>query len=500
MKKKRDGHEHTAEEIRQVIEMYLSGELAEYQMSAWLMAVYHQGMSVAETNTLTDTMLHSGDVVDLSNLPERKVDKHSTGGVGDKVSIALAPWVAACGVRVPMVSGRGLGHTGGTLDKLEAIPGFNVNLDLQQFRKLVGEVGTAMCGQTGQIAPADKRIYALRDVTATVSCIPLIVASILSKKLAEGIDALVLDVKVGRGAFMKDRAQATALAQALCRVGARAKKDVVALLTNMNTPLGLTVGNAIETREAIELLHGKGPGDLMTCTRALAQEMLILGDVADSVQAADSLLDKALEDGSALDVMTKMVVAQGGDGDIVANPDKLALAPVKVALKAKTSGYVRGIDPLALGYLGVAIGAGRKQAADPVDHAVGIELGQTTGAKVSAGDELGFLYLRDSQPADEHLAEFAEAFEIGDEAPHRRRAHPRPHSRRIHLIIAPSARQHGWLRQRRQSGLRGRASLAGPRIHGQGFGALPCRRNVDSAQSRLKSLPHSALLASVTQA
>src|SRR4051812_766741 len=286
-------------------------------MTAWLMAVFFRGMDDAETVALTRAMLHSGDEIDLGAVPGVKVDKHSTGGVGDKVSICLAPLVAACGVPVPMVSGRGLGHTGGTLDKLEAIPGFSVTLDAEAFRRIVGEVGCCMIGQTDRIAPADKRIYALRDVTATVESIPLIVASILSKKLAEGIDALVLDVKVGRGAFMKTEADARSLAEALVRVGTAAGKKVVALLTDMSAPLGRTVGNALETREAIDVLHGKGPADLVECTMALGAEMLRAGGVAATEAEARAKMKSALASGKAAEVMERMIAAQGGDARVV---------------------------------------------------------------------------------------------------------------------------------------------------------------------------------------
>ncbi len=277
---KRDGRAHEPGDIQRLIAGLGSGELADYQMSAWLMAAFLRGLDERETLELTDAMLASGTVLDLSDQPGIKVDKHSTGGVGDKVSLALAPLVAACGVPVPMVSGRGLGHTGGTLDKLESIPGFRVDLSVDDYRRIVREVGTCMIGQTKEIAPADKRIYALRDVTATVESIPLITASILSKKLAEGIDALVLDVKVGRGAFMKDLGRARALAQSLVAVAKRGGKGVCALLTDMDHPLGLTIGNALETREAIEVLQGGGPADMVEITLALAAEMLVLGKVA----------------------------------------------------------------------------------------------------------------------------------------------------------------------------------------------------------------------------
>ncbi len=311
--KKRDGGRLSDEDIQRVIAALGAGELADYQMSALLVAVFFRGMDDAETVALTRAMLHSGDVLDLSAVPGVKVDKHSTGGVGDKVSICLAPLVAACGVPVPMVSGRGLGHTGGTLDKLEAIPGFSVQLDTEAFRRIVADVGTCMIGQTSRIAPADKRIYALRDVTATVESIPLIVASILSKKLAEGIDALVLDVKVGRGAFTKTERDARALAEALVRVGTAAGKQVTALLTDMSAPLGRTVGNAIETREAIDVLHGRGPADLVECTLALGAEMLRLGRVAGSDEEARAALKQAIASGKAAQTMERMIEAQGGD-------------------------------------------------------------------------------------------------------------------------------------------------------------------------------------------
>src|SRR6478609_1927785 len=277
IRSKRDGGSHSAEEIANFIAQFSAGAVADYQMSAWLMAVFAHGMTDRETVALTEAMLRSGKVLRLPSVKGAKIDKHSTGGVGDKISICLAPLVAACGVSVPMISGRGLGHTGGTLDKLQAIPGYRVELSPARFERVVRDVGASMIGQSAELAPADRRIYALRDVTATVECIPLIVASILSKKLAEGIDGLVLDVKVGRGAFMKDLKSARALAQALVRVGTRAGKRVVALLTDMSAPLGLTVGNAIETREALEVLHGRGPGDLVACTLALGEEMLIAG-------------------------------------------------------------------------------------------------------------------------------------------------------------------------------------------------------------------------------
>jgi pyrimidine-nucleoside phosphorylase len=413
--KKRDGHAHAAGEIERIIASLVSGELADYQMSAWLMAVFFRGMTDTETVALTQAMLHSGDVLDLSSVPGIKVDKHSTGGVGDKVSLALAPLVASCGVPVPMVSGRGLGHTGGTLDKLEAIPGFSVNLDTDAFVRIVRDVGTAMIGQTARIAPADKRIYALRDVTATVESIPLIVASILSKKLAEGIDGLVLDVKVGRGAFMKTEAAARELATALVRVGTAAGKKTTALLTTMDDPLGCAIGNSNETREAILLLHGAGPSDLTECTMALGAEMLRIGGVASSDDEARAKLADAIASGRAARTMERLVEAQGGDPRVVADPSLLPTAPILVEVRADRSGYVGAIDSLELGLTAVALGAGRTRVDQKVDPGVGIDLRKKPGEAVAAGETLATIRLREGAeaPADRVRA----AFRVDDARP-----------------------------------------------------------------------------------
>jgi pyrimidine-nucleoside phosphorylase len=411
--RKRDGGALTAAQIERLIGALGAGDLADYQMSAWLMAVFFRGMTDEETVALTRAMLHSGDVLDLGHVPGVKVDKHSTGGVGDKISICLAPLVAACGVPVPMVSGRGLGHTGGTLDKLEAIPGFSVRLDSVAFARAVAEVGTAMIGQTERIAPADRKIYALRDVTATVESVPLIVASILSKKLAEGIDALVLDVKVGRGAFMKDEARARELASALVRVGTGAGKEVVALLTDMDGPLGRTIGNANETREAIDVLRGGGPADTVECTLALGAEMLVLGGVAADPAAARGLLQAAIADGRGARTMERMIERQGGDPSVVEHPDRLTLAPVEVVATAARGGFVQEIDPLELGLAAVSMGAGRTRADQPVDHGVGIELAVTRGDRVEAGAPLARIALRKED--DALRARVTAAFTVGDE-------------------------------------------------------------------------------------
>jgi pyrimidine-nucleoside phosphorylase len=414
---KRDGAALEPEDVRRIIADFTSGALADYQMSAFLMAVFFRGMSDAETVALTDAMLRSGRVLDLSSVPGTKVDKHSTGGVGDKVSICLAPMVAACGVPVPMVSGRGLGHTGGTLDKLEAIPGFRTDVSAADFARIVGDVGACMIGQTAEIAPADKRIYALRDVTATVECVPLIVASILSKKLAEGIDGLVLDVKVGRGAFMKDRARAEELARALVRVGTRAGKKVVALLTAMDAPLGVAVGNANETREALEVLRGGGPKDLVECTYLLGAEMLVLGGKALDAAEARAALERAVASGDAARVMRRMIAAQAGDASVVDDPARLEVAKVDVPVEAERDGWVERADALEIGLAAVAMGAGRTRADQRVDPAVGISVLAKPGARVARGQPLAVLHVHSADAARDVAARVRAAFTVADASP-----------------------------------------------------------------------------------
>ncbi len=414
---KRDGARHDPAEIRRLIQALMGGELADYQMAAWLMAVFFRGLDDGETVALTDAMLHTGRVLDLTAVPGVKVDKHSTGGVGDKVSIALAPLVAACGVPVPMVSGRGLGHTGGTLDKLEAIPGFRTDLSAESFARVLGDVGCCMIGQTAEIAPADKRIYALRDVTATVECIPLIVASILSKKLAEGIDALVLDVKVGRGAFMKDLVAARALAGSLVRVGTLAGKRVVALLTDMEAPLGVAVGNAVETQEALEILAGSGPADVLECTLKLGAEMLLLAGVADNEAAAIDSLEKAIASGRAARTAERMIEAQGGDPGVVSDRARLRLAAEEIVLESTRDGYVVEVDALAIGLAAVALGAGRTRADQAVDHAVGIFVEKKPGTRVGRGEPLARLRVHDRASAHLAAERVRSAFSVADAAP-----------------------------------------------------------------------------------
>ena len=417
IRSKRDGGSHSAEQIADFIAQFSAGAVADYQMSAWLMAVFAHGMTDRETVALTQAMLHSGKVLRLPSVKSAKVDKHSTGGVGDKISICLAPLVAACGVSVPMISGRGLGHTGGTLDKLQAIPGYQVELSPARFERVVRDVGASMIGQSAELAPADRRIYALRDVTATVECIPLIVASILSKKLAEGIDGLVLDVKVGQGAFMKDLKSARALAQALVRVGSAAGKRVVALLTAMDFPIGRSIGNGLETREAIEVLRNAGPADTRELTLTLGAEMLLLGKAARSLKSARARLELALADGSALERFMRMVKAHGGDVRAVEHPERLVNAAAKVAVLARRTGYVSECNAYTLGMSGVALGAGRTRADQAVDPSAGIELCAQRGERISRGQPLAMIHARSKALAQSEVHRVEQAFRIASEKP-----------------------------------------------------------------------------------
>ena len=420
---KRDGGALDPDDIGALVDAYTAGDVPDYQMAAFLMAAFVRGLDDAEAAALTRAMLHSGQVLDLSDVAGTKVDKHSTGGVGDKVSIALAPLVAACGVPVPMISGRGLGHTGGTLDKLEAIPGFRTGLSIPEYRDVLGRVGTVMIGQTGEIAPADKKLYALRDVTGTVESSPLIAASILSKKLAEGIDALVLDVKCGRGAFMKDEAQARRLAETLVQVSEREGTPAVALLTQMDVPLGRAIGNGPETAEAISILRDETPAggdcdDTVEVTVALAGEMLALGGVADTAGAGREQARAALADGSALATFRALVEAQDGDPDVLDHPARLMGDPV-ATVEADRAGVVEDIDALALGYAAVALGAGRAKKEDAVDPKAGFVLNKRPGESVEPGEPLAFVYASDPARADPDAVRAA--FTLSDTA-----APPRP--------------------------------------------------------------------------
>ena len=396
LKSVRDGEEVSAEDIHWFIEGVGSGDIPDYQATAYLMAVYQKGISDAMTVATTLAMRDSGDVIDLSHIAKTKVDKHSTGGVGDKISIPLAPWVAACGVPVPMISGRGLGHTGGTLDKLEAIPGFRVDLSQARFCSLVEDLGMAMIGATARVAPADRKLYALRDVTATVDSIPLITASILSKKLAEGIDALVLDVKVGRGAFMTDEASARALATSLVRVGSGAGLDVRAYLTRMDVPLGTTIGNALEIRESIDILKGVGPADTTELTLALGAEMLRLGGVAENLEQAREKLLEVQSSGAALDIFRRSIEAQGGDPRVVDEPERLPSAPEVTDVVASRAGVVGDMDAMGLGLAAMGLGAGRATAEDEIDPAVGLVLLKKPGEKVAESEPIVQIHHRGS--------------------------------------------------------------------------------------------------------
>ena len=420
VRSKRDGEAHSSAQISDFIAAFTAGAVADYQMSAWLMAAFQRGLDDRETVALTEAMLHSGKVLTLPSVKQPKVDKHSTGGVGDKISICLAPLVAACGVAVPMISGRGLGHTGGTLDKLEAVPGYRVQLDAKRFERIVRTVGTSLIGQSAELAPADRRIYALRDVTATVECVPLIVASILSKKLAEGIDGLVLDVKVGRGAFMKDRKSARTLAEALVRVGRRSGKRVVALLTDMDVPIGRTIGNALETREAIDILRDSGPTDTRELTLLLGAEMLLVGKAARTLSEARARLERALADGSAFECFSRMVHAHGGDVRAVEHPERLPTAKARLEVRAARAGYVADCDPFALGLAGVALGAGRTRADQAVDASAGIELAAVRGELVARGQTLAVIHARNARLAESEAERVRGAFRIAATKPRAR--------------------------------------------------------------------------------
>jgi pyrimidine-nucleoside phosphorylase len=388
IRKKRDGQELSRPEIDYLIRAYTNGEIPDYQVSAWLMAVILRGLTRAETSALTDAMLHSGEVLDLSQFSARKVDKHSTGGVGDNTSLVLAPLVAAGGLIVPMISGRGLGHTGGTLDKLESIPGFNVHLSVPEFRSVLGACGCAMIGQTSEIAPADRKLYALRDVTGTVESPFLICASIMSKKLAEGIDALVLDVKTGCGAFMKKDEDAEFLAELMVETGERMGKSVVALITNMDQPLGTNVGNSLEVAEAIEVLRGEGPEDLNELCTELAARMFQSGGVAGTVVQGKVLVEQLIASGKALDRFRQMVILQGGDARVIDDPGLLPRANLRQEVTSAQSGHVASIDCEAVGHAVVILGGGREKKEDAVDPAVGIVLHRKLGDAVAAGEPL----------------------------------------------------------------------------------------------------------------
>jgi pyrimidine-nucleoside phosphorylase len=429
--KKRDGIELSRAEIEGLVSAYTKGDIPDYQVSAWLMAVVLRGMTRAETAVLTDSMLRSGEVLDLFSLPAKKVDKHSTGGVGDKTSLVLAPLAAAAGLAVPMISGRGLGHTGGTLDKLEAIPGFNVNLAVTDFRRVLATCGCAMIGQTAEIAPADRKLYALRDVTGTVESPYLICASIMSKKLAEGIDALVLDVKTGSGAFMKSEKDAAFLAELMVETGERMGKQVVALITDMDQPLGNMIGNALEVVECVDILRGAGPQDLRELCLELAGWMLHLGGVAKTVAEGKQRSANLIATGKALAKFRQMIELQGGDPRVIDDSKRLPQARRTLQVKSAQAGYIASMQCEQIGTACVILGGGRERKEDSVDPAVGIVLHKKVGDRVAAGEPLATIYYNAGPRAQRAWQLITESCQITDSPPTAKRP-------LIHKVIGKS--------------------------------------------------------------
>jgi pyrimidine-nucleoside phosphorylase len=417
IRKKREGEVLAPAELKFLIDGYVNGAIPDYQAAAFLMATFFRGMTDEETSEFTRLMLHSGDVIDLSNIPGVKVDKHSTGGVGDKISLPLAPIVAACGVPVPMISGRGLGHTGGTLDKLEAIPGFNTSLSIDEYKKVIAAIGVVMIGQTKEIAPADKKMYALRDVTSTVECIPLIAGSIMSKKLAEGIDALVLDVKTGRGAFMQSYERSAELAKALVGIGTSFGKETIAFITRMDEPLGYAIGNWVEVVESVECLRGRNIPDIMELTYVLGGAMVMLGGKASSLGEGIERCKEAVASGKAYEKFCALVSRQGGDVSFIEHPERYPAAAHRVEVTARRDGFITAIDSLELGFAGIMLGAGRTKVDDVIDPKAGILLRKKSGDRVSHGDVVAEVFTDNQSalvPAGERIAN---AFSYGDAAP-----------------------------------------------------------------------------------
>ncbi len=429
IQRKRDGVELSREEIAFFVDGYTRGAIPDYQAAALTMATFFKGMTRAETVALTEAMMNSGQVLDLSELPGPKADKHSTGGVGDKTSLVLAPLVAACGVYVPMISGRGLGHTGGTLDKLEAIPGFRVALSLPEFREVLRRSHLGLIGQTPEIAPADRKLYALRDVTASVESLALISASIMSKKMAEGIGALILDVKTGDGAFMQAYEDSLALAETMVAIGRGMGKRVSALITDMDQPLGSACGNALETIECIEILQGRGPEDARELSIELAAWMLHLSDSPSGLPAARVRIREALGSGAGLEKFREVIELQGGDPRVCDDVTRLPRAQAKLELRAERAGLVARIGCRAVGRATMLLGGGRETVDSRIDHAVGLVLHKKVGDRVDAGESLATIHLNDRGREAEVLAVLREAFAIGDELPA-----PRP---LIHTVLDP---------------------------------------------------------------
>ena len=417
--KKRNGGELSTEEINFFVEGYTKGEIPDYQVSALMMAIYFQKMTKAETHALTMAMMNSGDVLDLSEIQGIKVDKHSTGGVGDKTSLALTPMVAACGIPVAKMSGRGLGHTGGTIDKLESFEGFSTGISTETFIDNVNRIGIAIMGQTADLAPADKKLYALRDVTATVDNLSLIASSIMSKKLAAGADAIVLDVKTGSGAFMKAEEDAKALAQEMVDIGNAAGKHTVAVISDMDQPLGRAVGNALEVKEAIATLNGQGPEDFEKLCLTLGSQMLIAGGKAESVEQAECMLKQVIADGSALQKLAEFVEAQGGDSQAVYNPELLPKAAIVQGIPAPVSGYVQQIACDEVGICSLMLGGGRETKDSEIDLAVGILLEKKVGDYVEAGEPLAYIHANDEAKCAAASKRYIEAVTISGDKPQR---------------------------------------------------------------------------------
>lgn len=415
IEKKRDGKELSREEIHFIVQGYTIGDVVDYQMSALLMAIFLRGMTAEETIALTHEMLHSGVVVDFSRLGRPRIDKHSTGGVGDKTSLVIAPVVAAAGVYVPMISGRALGHSGGTLDKLEAIPGFRTDLTLEEYGRTLEKIGVALVGQTSEIAPADKKLYALRDVTATVPCQPLMAASIMSKKMAEGITGLVLDVKTGSGAFMKKQEDALSLAKIMLDIADGLQKDAVALITDMNQPLGVAVGNSLEVIEAFDTLKGEGPADFNILCRELSAEMLLMGAAAKDLESARLLYDDMISSGKALEKMRRIIEIQHGDPRVIDEYGLLPQAENHQPVAAKRRGYIGAVDAEAVGQASMLLGAGRLRLDTEIDLGVGLLAQARIGAQVEEGTPLVTLHYNDAAKVAEAAAIIERAYRIDDE-------------------------------------------------------------------------------------
>jgi len=414
IERKRNGEQLSNDEISELVLGFTRGDVPDYQMAAWCMAVYFKGLTGSETHALTDAMIRSGETLELGKALGRKVvDKHSTGGVGDKTSLAVGPVVAACGVPFGKMSGRGLGHTGGTLDKLESIPGFRVELDIDAFVEQVRTVGLAIVGQTGDLVPADKKLYALRDVTATVDIVPLIASSIMSKKLAAGADAIVLDVKVGDGAFMKTLDDARILAEQMVDLGRREGREVVCVLTDMDQPLGAAVGNALEVREAVDTISAEGPPDLSELVLDASARLLSLSDLGVSLEEGRERAQQAMTDGSARETYERWIRAQGGDPDL----DALPRAPFVTEVRAPRAGIVTRVAALPIGIASLELGGGRRQKDDTIDHSVGVVCSAKRGQTVAAGQVLADVHARDEESAARAVETVAAAYEIGDEAP-----------------------------------------------------------------------------------